>query len=98
MNIKVGATQALPVFTATRLQPCEEFRYQFTNTTIEPALYPFSDTTFIWDFGDGTPTIRTNGQPVTHQYSGPGSYIVKLTLNDSTYCNSPCDCCMFKLM
>lgn len=89
MNIKVGATQALPVFTATRLQPCEDFRYQFTNTTIEPALHPFSDTTFIWDFGDGSPTIRTNGQPVTHQYSGPGSYIVRLTLNDSTYCNSP---------
>ncbi len=34
----------------------------------------------IWSFGDGTKAIGTT---VTHTYSGPGEYIVKLSLTDN---------------
>lgn len=91
MNIKIGITKATPAFIYARQDPCEDFKYLFTNTTIEPALHPFKDTSFVWDFGDGSPLVKTGDGPVTHQYAGPGTYFVKLLLNDSTYCNSPDD-------
>ena len=37
--------------------------------------------TFIWDFGDGN---KGNGAKVAHTYFKPGTYIVKLTVNDNT--------------
>ncbi|MEN9548553.1 MAG: hypothetical protein RIR12_1144 [Bacteroidota bacterium] len=92
MNIKIGVTQAIPVFTATRQLPCTDFRYLFTNTTIEPATHPFKDTSFVWDFGDGSPLIKANKNPaISHQYAAAGTYNVRLLLNDTTYCNSPED-------
>lgn len=93
MNIKIGTTRALPVFTYARQAPCEEFRYSFTNTTLQPPTHPFKDTSFVWDFGDGSPLIKTgyNNPLITHQFAGPGTYNVKLLLNDTTYCNSPDD-------
>jgi gliding motility-associated-like protein len=89
MNIKVGETQALPTFTARRVEPCENFEYEFVNTTIEPPLHPFKDTTFAWDFGDSTPITKTGKGTVRHRYRGPGTYKVRLILDDTTYCNSP---------
>ncbi|MBK6938160.1 MAG: PKD domain-containing protein [Chitinophagaceae bacterium] len=93
MNIKIGITRALPVFIYARQSPCDQFRYSFTNTTLEPPTHPFKDTSFVWDFGDGSPLVKTgyNNPPLTHQYAGPGTYFVKLLLNDTTYCNSPDD-------
>ncbi|MGB3007788.1 MAG: PKD domain-containing protein, partial [Chitinophagaceae bacterium] len=89
MHIKVGATQALPTFTALRQEPCQDFKYLFTNTTIEPPLVPFKNNSFIWDFGDGTTLVTSGNGPQSHQYAGPGTFIVKLSLNDTNYCNSP---------
>jgi gliding motility-associated-like protein len=92
MNIKIGITKAIPEFIATRQQPCTDFRYLFTNTTPEPGTHPFKDTSFVWDFGDGTPTVRANKLPaISHQYAAAGTYNVRLLLNDTTYCNSPDD-------
>ncbi len=89
LNIRVGATQAIPDFTANRTGPCEDFTYTFTNTTIEPPTHPFGANTFIWDFGDNTPPVRTGSAAQTHQYAGPGTYWVTLRLEDDRYCNSP---------
>jgi gliding motility-associated-like protein len=89
MNIRVGATEAIPDFTATRLSPCEDFNYRFDNTTIQPPGAPFKPTSFVWDFDDGSPLVRTGAGPVTHQFAGPGTYFVKLTIDDTAYCNAP---------
>ncbi|MBL0153489.1 MAG: PKD domain-containing protein [Chitinophagaceae bacterium] len=91
MLIKVGATKALPVFTATRLDPCESFIYQFDNTSAAPPGFPFAPNTFTWDFGDGSPKVTTGSGSVNHQYAAAGTYNVTLLLNDDRYCNSPDD-------
>jgi gliding motility-associated-like protein len=72
----------------TKLMPCESLQYRFDNTTSFPAGKPFADTSFIWDFGDGT---RLTPAPlsVSHSYAAPGSYKVKLILIDTNYCNAP---------
>ncbi len=89
ITIKVGDLEALPRFTANKLQPCEALTYQFINTSIPPAVRSFNDTSFVWDFGDGSPKVRAGLSPQTHSYSSPGTYIIRLTLTDTGYCNAP---------
>ncbi|HYH15847.1 MAG TPA: PKD domain-containing protein [Flavisolibacter sp.] len=89
VTIKAGDVQASLDFTQVKLEPCEQFNYRFTNTSIAPGSTPFSDTSFIWDFGDGTPQVRAGLGSVLHQYATPGSYRVRLYLADPAYCNAP---------
>ncbi|MGZ8517581.1 MAG: DUF7948 domain-containing protein, partial [Chitinophagaceae bacterium] len=87
--VKVGDNMAMPDFNPVKLSPpCDTFRYRFDNTTIPPPGIPFKTNTFTWDFGDGSPRVTTVG-PVFHTYANPGSYNVRLFLNDTSYCNSP---------
>ncbi|MBD0366654.1 MAG: PKD domain-containing protein [Flavisolibacter sp.] len=88
VTIAVGDQQALLNFTMQKLNPCDSFRYQFTNSSTAPAR-PFTNTSFTWDFGDGTPRIRAGSGSIIHSYRTPGTYNVKLILNDSAYCNNP---------
>lgn len=90
-HIRVGDNKALLDFVANKLQPCTNLAYSFTNTSV-PTRGSFNANSFTWDFGDNTPPV-TQGQapPISHTYAGPGTYIVKLSLNDSTFCNSPAD-------
>ncbi|HZH67325.1 MAG TPA: PKD domain-containing protein [Flavisolibacter sp.] len=89
-TIKVGDNQAIPRFNAVKLSPpCDIFRYRFDNTSIAPPGIPFRDQTFTWDFGDGSATITTGPAPVFHTYANAGTYVVKLLLSDTAYCNSP---------
>ncbi|MCW3073554.1 MAG: hypothetical protein JWP69_623 [Flaviaesturariibacter sp.] len=89
MTVKVGDLQALPDFTYRKLDPCEALRYEFTNTSIAPAARPFTNTSFLWDFGDGSPLLPAGSGSVTHAYANPGPYRVRLLLVDSVYCNAP---------
>jgi gliding motility-associated-like protein len=86
--MRVRNDDAFPSFTYTKLLPCQDLKYSFTNTSIPPAAKPFKNNSFKWDFGDGT-TLITGNQTVTHSYNAPGNYRVKLILNDTNYCNSP---------
>jgi gliding motility-associated-like protein len=43
---------------------------------------------WAWDFGDNTKASFTNGQAVTHTYSLPGTYTVKLAVNTDVGCVS----------
>jgi gliding motility-associated-like protein len=96
-TVRAGDMQAFVNFTFTKLPPCTSLGYQFTNTSTLSAAalgHPFTNTSFIWDFGDGSPRIVSgpvNGIPdvITHSYQSPGTYNVKLILNDTSYCNSP---------
>lgn len=87
--IKVGASKALPDFTPKKVGPCQQFQYEFTNNTVAPPGFPFGGQSFIWDFGDNTPRVTTGAGVQAHSYAAPGTYVVKLILNDTLYCNSP---------
>lgn len=89
INIKVGELEARPRYRAEKILPCEALGYQFVNTSVPPAARPFTSTSFIWNFGDGSPAVVAGGAPVSHTFPSPGTYIVRLTLVDSAYCNAP---------
>ncbi|HEY6899668.1 MAG TPA: PKD domain-containing protein [Puia sp.] len=75
-----------------KIGPCDEYNYIFTNlSTHGPGAPNFVDTSFTWNFGDGSPVIRAGltDRP-THVYS-PGPYNVVLSLVDTNYCNYPAD-------
>jgi len=95
LNIRVGDLRA-------NLQPawqpigpgCPKFTYQFTNNSTTDISRPFLDTSMVWDFGDGSPRVPAKigaANAVTHTYPGFGTYLPKLILKDTAYCNNPDD-------
>ncbi|TAL43713.1 MAG: PKD domain-containing protein, partial [Chitinophagaceae bacterium] len=89
VNIRVGNLQALLDFNPVKLLPCDSLKYRFDNLSVAPPGQPFTNTSFIWDYGDGSPTVVAGTAPVFHNYTSPGSYIIKLILVDTAYCNAP---------
>lgn len=87
LNIRVGNVQAVLDFNPIKLLPCDSLEFLFDNLSIPAAVKPFSNKSFTWNFGDGSTTITTDTSSVTHSYASPGTYIVKLTLIDTAYCN-----------
>lgn len=57
---------------------CNGTTITFTNTTTPTA------NTYLWDFGDGSPTSTVTSP--THTYPGIGSYFATLIINDGTPC------------
>ncbi len=47
-------------------------------------------TNYEWDFGDGNTFALGLGIPVFHEYSGPGDYLVTLTVTDDDMASSTC--------
>ena len=89
INIKVGNLPATLDFNPVKLAPCDSLKYRFDNLSIAPPIRPFTNTSFKWDFGDNSPIVTTGLNPVFHNYASPGTYTVKLILDDTAYCNSP---------
>lgn len=89
MNIRVGDLEANLQASIVKLEPCEDFNYQFNNITPSLPARPYTDTSFVWDFGDGSPRVRAGLNPVTHSYANPGTYNAKLILVDTGFCNYP---------
>ena len=90
VTVRVGNNEVIPDFNFTKLDSCNSLRYQFNNRTT--AVVPlFTGRTFLWDFGDGSPQVRTGFAPLTHTFPAVGSYKVKLTVDDTTFCNEPVD-------
>ncbi len=69
--------------------PCTALTYDFTNLSTAPPGLPFGPASFIWDFGDNTQPFFDGPGPVTHSYQTPGTYIVNLIMDDTSYCNYP---------
>ena len=90
LNIRVRADRAIVDFDVTKLAPCESLNYMFTNTSTSPPAKPFQPGDFTWDFGDGV-RIPAGNPPgtVTHAYANTGTYMARLILNDTSYCNYP---------
>lgn len=76
-------------FRADKQGDCQSLEYQFVNLSVPPAGKPFGIRSFVWDFGDNTPRVTTGPLPVNHTYPGPGTYLVRLILIDTNYCNAP---------
>lgn len=89
LNIRVGDLKANLAFDNIKLPPCTSFNYQFNNLSTTDITAPFRDTSFIWDFGDGSPRVIRGMAPIQHSFPGPGTYKVKLILKDTAYCNNP---------
>lgn len=87
--VRVGNDKATLKMAYGKQGVCESLNYEFDNLSF-PSVRAFTDSSFTWDFGDGTdPVTQGTLSPVTHVYASPGSYIVKLKLVDTAYCNSP---------
>jgi gliding motility-associated-like protein len=57
-----------------------------------PLTVDFSDTlllakNYVWNFGDGSPSVATTSPTISHQYNLVGLYRVQLIAIDSTSCN-----------
>jgi gliding motility-associated-like protein len=91
LTIKVGNNRATPDFNAVKISGCNEtnFRYRFDNLTVAPPAQPFTNTSFQWNFGDGSAAVITGSASVNHTYTSAGTYNVTLVLIDSNYCNFP---------
>ena len=87
-TVKVSNNIVVPDFVATKTGGCQSLTFLFRNTTT--AVLPnYSPTSFLWDYGDNTPPQRTGFGPTTHTYAAPGTYIVTLIVDDTTFCNAP---------
>ena len=95
INIRVGDLRAdLRPFWQPVGPGCPKFTYQFINNSVTDPSRPFQDTSFAWDFGDGSPRVPAKIGPanaVTHTYPALGTYLPKLILKDTAYCNNPDD-------
>ncbi|TAK50435.1 MAG: T9SS type A sorting domain-containing protein [Saprospiraceae bacterium] len=91
-NYRLGPLDGSPCDTlGIDNHPLAGFRYEVD--TIEPLLVEFTDNSFyeptewLWDFGDGAGSAEVN--PL-HEYSGPGTYTVCLTVSNQydsdTFC------------
>jgi gliding motility-associated-like protein len=69
--------------------PCTSLQYEFSNLSTAPASKPFSDSSFLWDFGDNSGQIPSGTGEIDHSFQSPGTYLVKLILVDTAYCNYP---------
>ena len=87
VHIRVGDIQATINFNPVKLNPCDSFKYRFDNVSTAPV--PFNNTSFTWDFGDGSPRITAGTASVFHNYAAAGTYNVNLVLTDTSYCNAP---------
>ncbi|MEO6232084.1 MAG: PKD domain-containing protein [Ferruginibacter sp.] len=88
VTIRVGNNVVTPDFIATKTGGCQSLTFQFQNTTT--AVLPvYTSTSFLWDFGDNSTPQRAGFTTVTHTYASPGTYVVKLLVDDSVFCNAP---------
>lgn len=89
VNIKVGNLKADLELSFGKVGACTALDYQFNNLSTTLPVRPFTDSSFIWDFGDGSPQVVAGLNNVPHTFPAVGSYHVKLILNDTAYCNNP---------
>jgi gliding motility-associated-like protein len=88
ITIHVRSDKADLAFTAVKQPPCQSLLYQFENTSSLPPNKPFKESSFTWDFGDGT-RITPASKTIQHSFAAAGTYKVRLILEDTSYCNSP---------
>ena len=90
ITIVAGNNKVTPGFTKSKLPPCDSTIYRFVNTSFSSAGSSFTNQSFVWDYGDGSPLDTAGKTPDRlHRFPGPGTYIVKLSVIDDRFCNAP---------
>ncbi|RYY86889.1 MAG: PKD domain-containing protein [Chitinophagaceae bacterium] len=89
ITIRVGVLKATPDFTFRKLNPCDSLKFEFTNITPPAPSRPFTNNTFVWEFLDEGITETRGAGTFAHSFPGPGSYRVRLTIVDTSFCNAP---------
>ena len=90
ITITVSDKSVDPSFIPKRIPPCNINKYTFENTSTTLDGSSFAPTSFVWDYGDGSPKDTTNKLPVRqHTYASLGTYFVTMTVIDPRYCNAP---------
>ena len=84
IDLKINGPVAGFKITANNLCYKSPFTFEdtskiFTNTALR---------TWQWDFGDGQTETRSTGGTVTHLYTNPGTYTVRLTVTDASGCTT----------
>jgi gliding motility-associated-like protein len=72
---------AIPLFSKDKKEFCDNGEVFFVNYTLSND--PVTST--VWDFGDGN---TSNTFEPSHVYTGPGTYIVRLTVSTQNQCTS----------
>ncbi len=91
-EIDIGDNPAMLKVVARKLPPCDSFKYQFINLSTSKKINPIPDSSFVWNFGDGSGDFPQNGDSILHYFPGEGNYTVKLSLKDTAhFCNTPLD-------
>jgi gliding motility-associated-like protein len=90
-QIVVGNNPATVNFDFAKVPPCTSLSYVFTNLSTSPPGLPFGDSSFSWNFGDGTTPTPDGSSQITHSFMSSGAYNVTLSLIDTNYCNYPLD-------
>ncbi|MET0637122.1 MAG: PKD domain-containing protein [Chitinophagaceae bacterium] len=89
INIRVGDLKANLLADFVKTGACNSLEFRFNNNSFTDPTRPFTDSSFIWDFGDGSPRVVSGTAPITHTFPATGPYVVRLVLNDTAYCNNP---------
>ena len=74
-------------FTFVKVDSCNPYTANFTNTTTFNNGPINPGTVFDWDFGDNT--TFTGLTPPLHNFPAPQSYTITLTVTDTNACNNP---------
>ena len=74
-------------FTVTKVDSCNPFTANFTNTSTTNNGPAGPNVVYTWNFGDGTSFTGPN--PPMHSYPAASSYVVTLTMTDTNACNNP---------
>ncbi len=75
---------------AQKIGLCTNYKFQFTNNTQASDGTAFTNTSFVWDYGDASPKDTVNKTPVRiHSFPGAGTYFVQMTTIDRRFCNTP---------
>ena len=88
-NIIVRNDEASLDFNLAKIGTCQSTTYNVVNNSVAPPGKPFTNIAFRWTMGDGTPPQIKGPQPFSHTFPGNGTYIVKMVLVDTNYCNAP---------
>ncbi|MGN6510343.1 MAG: PKD domain-containing protein, partial [Chitinophaga sp.] len=86
-TLPIQVNGAVANFNFTGLRCVDEDRL-FNDASV--AQHGYGITSWIWNFGDGTPEEQTATQPLNygHQFETPGTYDVTLTVKDAAGCET----------
>jgi gliding motility-associated-like protein len=90
INIYITNRVVIPNISVRKIGVCADNKFEFTNSTTASDATAFTNTSFVWNYGDGSPKDTVNKTPVRiHSFPGTGTYYVTMSSIDRRFCNTP---------